>query len=69
MTGDPVGTYLRTFEALRAKKRWSEDTTVLRFVALTLASTGLDNPRALRQRPGRLASDGPPECNAGAAGE
>ena len=35
---DPVTPYLETFEALRGQKRWSANTDVLRFAALTLAA-------------------------------
>jgi hypothetical protein len=36
--------YLTLFDELRRKKRWSTDVTVLRFAALTLASTPLADP-------------------------
>ncbi len=36
---DPVERYLEVFEALLKKKRWTTDTNVLRFAALTLAAT------------------------------
>ena len=35
---DPVKPYLEAFEALRRRKRWSTDTTMLRFAALTIAT-------------------------------
>ena len=37
---DPIGTYLETFERLRARKRWTTDTATYRFVALTLGAGG-----------------------------
>jgi len=43
---DPVATYLDTFEALRKRKRWSANTIVLRYAALTLASLDLAEPYA-----------------------
>ena len=36
---DPVERYLEVFEGLRRSKRWSTDTNILRFAALTLAAT------------------------------
>ena len=39
---DPVTTYLATFERLRARKRWTTDTVIFRFVALTLGAAGAD---------------------------
>lgn len=45
MRPDALTDYLRTFEELRRRKHWSDDVTVLRFVALTLASSDLDDPR------------------------
>ena len=38
---DPIGTYLETFERLRARKRWTIDTATYRFVALTLGAAGV----------------------------
>ncbi len=35
---DPVERYLEVFEGLRRSKRWSTDTNILRFAALTLAA-------------------------------
>ena len=35
---DPVATYLQTFEALRARKRWSTQSVTFRFVALSLGA-------------------------------
>lgn len=35
---DPVERYLEVFEELRRSKRWSTDTNILRFAALTLAA-------------------------------
>ncbi len=35
---DPVERYLEVFEGLRSRKRWSTDTNILRFAALTLAA-------------------------------
>ena len=35
---DPVERYLEIFEGLRRSKRWSTDTNILRFAALTLAA-------------------------------
>jgi hypothetical protein len=43
---DPVTSYLQTFEALRRQKRWSTNTMVLRFAALSLASAELSDPHA-----------------------
>ena len=45
MNSDTVADYLRTFETLRASKRWSDDVAILRFVALTLTAAGLRDPR------------------------
>jgi hypothetical protein len=45
VSADALARYLRTFEELCRRKRWSDDVTVLRFVALTLASAGLSDPR------------------------
>ena len=39
---DPITAYLETFEKLRAAKRWTTDTTIFRFVALTLGAAGAD---------------------------
>jgi hypothetical protein len=39
---DPVTAYLATFERLRARKRWTTNTVILRFVALTLGAAGAD---------------------------
>jgi len=39
-----VERYLEVFEALRRRKRWSTDTTVLRFSALTLAASDVTDP-------------------------
>lgn len=39
-----VERYLEVFEALRRRKRWSTDTTVLRFAALTLAASEVTDP-------------------------
>ena len=36
--------YLQVFEDLKRKKRWSTDTNVLRFAALTLAASEIDDP-------------------------
>jgi hypothetical protein len=41
---DAVTRYLRVFEELRSRKRWSTDTNVLRFAALSLAAADLDDP-------------------------
>ena len=35
---DPVASYLRTFEELRARKRWSTQSVTFRFVALSLGA-------------------------------
>ncbi len=39
-----VERYLEVFDGLRTRKRWSTDTTVLRFAALTLAASDLTDP-------------------------
>ena len=39
---DPVATYLATFDRLRAAKRWTTNTMILRFVALTLGAAGAE---------------------------
>ena len=46
-TDDPIESYLRTFERLRARKRWSMNSVTLRFVALSLgaAATSIDYDR------------------------
>ncbi len=49
-----VTSYLRTFEALRRKKRWTTNPVVLRFAALGLASAELADPHAQLER---IASD------------
>ncbi len=49
-----VTSYLRTFDALRRKKRWTTNTVVLRFAALGLASVELADPHAQLER---IASD------------
>lgn len=36
--GDPIESYLRTFERLRARKRWSANSVTFRFVALSLGA-------------------------------
>ena len=41
---ETVERYLRVFEDLKRKKRWSTDTNVLRFAALTLAASEIDDP-------------------------
>jgi hypothetical protein len=41
---EPVTVYLDTFEKLRRQKRWTTNTMVLRFAALTLASLDLADP-------------------------
>ena len=41
---DPVSFYLDTYEKLRRRKRWTTNTTVLRFAALTLATVDLEDP-------------------------
>ena len=43
---DSIERYLDIFEGLRRRKRWSTDSTVLRFAALTLASTDVADPGA-----------------------
>ncbi len=37
---DPVARYLETFERLRSRKRWSNNTATFRFVALALGAAG-----------------------------
>ena len=39
---DPITVYLETFEKLRAAKRWTTNTMIFRFVALTLGAAGGD---------------------------
>jgi hypothetical protein len=39
-----VERYLEVFEGLRRRKRWTTDTTVLRFAALTLAASAVTDP-------------------------
>ena len=39
---DPITTYLETFDRLRAAKRWTTNTVIFRFVALTLEAAGPD---------------------------
>lgn len=39
---DPVQDYLTTFDQLRARKRWTEQTVTCHFVALILGAVGLD---------------------------
>jgi hypothetical protein len=41
---DSIERYLFVFDSLRRRKRWSTDTNVLRFAALTLAATEVDDP-------------------------
>jgi hypothetical protein len=39
---DHVERYLETFESLRRRKRWSTDTNIMRFAALTIAASDVD---------------------------
>jgi len=41
---ETVERYLQVFEDLKRKKRWTTDTNVLRFAALTLAAAEIDDP-------------------------
>lgn len=43
---DSIERYLSVFEGLRQRKRWSSDTNILRFAALTLAATDVTDPGA-----------------------
>lgn len=43
---DSVEKYLEVFEGLRRSKRWSTDTNILRFAALTLAAADVTDPGA-----------------------
>ena len=43
---DPITSYLETFEALRRRKRWSLDTTILRFAAMALGASDDAEPAA-----------------------
>lgn len=43
---DPVERYLEVFEGLRSRKRWSTDTNILRFAALTLAAADVTDAGA-----------------------
>ena len=38
LADDPIANYLRTFERLRARKRWSVNSVTFRFVALSLGA-------------------------------
>ncbi len=43
---DSIERYLEVFEGLRRRKRWSTDTNILRFAALTLAAADTADPGA-----------------------
>jgi hypothetical protein len=47
---ESVERYLQVFESLRRSKRWSTDSNVLRFAALTLAATETADPGAKLQK-------------------
>ena len=54
---DTVERYLEVFEGLRRRKRWSTDTNVLRFAALTLAATGTEEPGADLEPTAKVLAD------------
>lgn len=45
-----IENYLATFEELRRRKRWSTDTTILRYAALSLATAEIDDPAGELER-------------------
>jgi hypothetical protein len=47
---DPIARYLYVFDGLRRRKRWTTDTNVLRFAALTLASSDMADAGARLER-------------------
>jgi len=51
-----VERYLEVFEGLRSRRRWSTDTTILRFAALTLAASDLTDPGARFEETAKVLS-------------
>ena len=54
---DSVERYLEVFEGLRSRKRWSTDTTILRFAALTLAAADTAVPGAGLEATAKVLAD------------
>jgi hypothetical protein len=54
---DPVERYLEIFDELRRRKRWSTDTSILRFAALTLAASDLAEPGADLEATAKILAD------------
>jgi hypothetical protein len=54
---DSIERYLEVFEGLRRRKRWSTDTTVLRFAALTLAAAEAADPGAGLEATAKVLAD------------
>ncbi len=54
---DPVERYLEVFEGLRRSKRWSTDTNILRFAALTLAATDVADAGADMEATAKVLAD------------
>jgi len=54
---DSIERYLEVFEGLRRRKRWSTDTTVLRFAALTLAAADAADPGAGLEATAKVLAD------------
>ena len=54
---DSVERYLEVFEGLRTRKRWSTDTNILRFAALTLAASDIADPGDRLESTARVLAD------------
>lgn len=54
---DSIERYLEVFEGLRRRKRWSTDTTILRFAALTLAAADAADPGAGLEATAKVLAD------------
>jgi hypothetical protein len=54
---DPVERYLEVFEGLRRRKRWSTGVSILRFAALTLAASEVDDPGAELEATAKALAD------------
>ena len=54
---DPVERYLEVFEGLRRRKRWSTGVNILRFAALTLAASEVDDPGADLEATAKVLAD------------
>ena len=54
---DSIERYLEVFEGLRRRKRWSTDTNILRFAALTLAAADTADPGAGLEATAKVLAD------------